>query len=138
MIRKTLIIALCAGPVSADTVVAARTIPAQTLIGPDDLLLQPTNVPGGTDDPLLLIGMEARTALYAGRPVLPADVGFPAIVDRNEIVPIIYDIGGLTISTDGRALGRGGVGEIIRVMNLTSRVTVTAQIGKDGAAYVSQ
>ena len=138
MMRLGLILMLCAGPALADTVIAARTIPAQSLIGPDDLLVQPIDVPGGTDDPLLLIGMEARTALYAGRPVLPADVGFPAVVDRNEIIPIIYDTGGLTISTEGRALGRGGVGEIIRVMNLTSRVTVTAQIGADGAAYVSQ
>lgn len=138
MIRLALTLMLCAGPALADTIIAARTIPAQSLIGPNDLLVQPVDVPGGTDDPLLLIGMEARTALYAGRPILPADVGFPAIVDRNEVIPIIYDGGGLTISTEGRALGRGGIGEIIRVMNLTSRVTVTAQIGADGAAYVSQ
>ena len=138
MIRLACLLTLCAGPALADTVIAARTIPAQSLIGPNDLLVQPVDVPGGTDDPLLLIGMEARTALYAGRPVLPADVGFPAVVDRNEVIPIIYDTGGLTISTEGRALGRGGIGEIIRVMNLTSRVTVTAQIGADGAAYVSQ
>ena len=138
MIRLACILTLCSGPVLADTVIAARTIPAQSLIGPDDLLVQPIDVPGGTDDLLLLIGMEARTALYAGRPVLPADVGFPAVVDRNEIIPIIYDTGGLTISTEGRALGRAGVGEIIRVMNLASRVTVTAQIGADGAAYVSR
>ena len=138
MIRLICLLTLCAGPALADTVIAARTIPAQSLIGPNDLLVQPVDVPGGTDDPLLLIGMEARTALYAGRPVLPADVGFPAIVDRNEIIPIIYDTGGLKIATEGRALGRAGVGEIIRVMNLASRVTVTAQIGADGAAYVSQ
>jgi flagella basal body P-ring formation protein FlgA len=130
-------VVLGTAPAVAETVVAARTIPAQTLIGPDDLMVQPTDVPGGTDDPLLLIGMEARTALYAGRPVLPADVGFPAVVDRNQIIPIVYDVGSLTITTEGRALGRGGVGEIIRVMNLTSKATVTAQIGADGAAHVS-
>ena len=138
MIRLIAILLLAAVPALADTVVAARTIPAQSLIGPEDLLLQPIDVPGGTDDPQLLIGMEARAALYAGRPVMPADVGFPAIIDRNQIVPLIYDTGVLTISTEGRALGRGGVGEIIRVMNLTSRATVTAQIRADGAAYVSQ
>ncbi|SEM60579.1 flagella basal body P-ring formation protein FlgA [Loktanella fryxellensis] len=123
---------------AADTLVAARTIPAQSIIGASDLLLQDGDTTGGTDDPLLLVGMEARTALYAGRPVLPADVGFPAIVDRNQIVPIIYDMGGLTITTDGRALGRAGAGETILVMNLTSRTTVTAQIRADGAAYVSR
>ena len=138
MTRLTLLLMTLAAPAMADTVVAARTIQAQTLIGPEDLVLQPVDVPGGTDDPQLLIGMEARTALYAGRAISPADVGFPAIVDRNQIVPLVYSMGGLTISTEGRALGRAGVGEVIRIMNLTSRATVTAQIGADGIAYVSQ
>lgn len=132
-----LILVLLTRPAVADTVIAARTIPAQTLIGPEDLLLREVDIPGGTDDPLLLIGMEARTALYAGRAVLPADVGFPAIVDRNQIVSLIYNAGGLTISTEGRALGRAGEGEVIRVMNLSSKTTVAARIGADGAAYVT-
>ena len=137
MIRLIAAAALLALPVQADTLVAARTIPAQTLIGPDDLLLQAVDVPGGTDDALLLIGMEARTSLYAGRPVRPADVGAPALVDRNQIVPLIYDVGGLRIATEGRALGRAGAGEILRVMNLSSRATVSARVSEDGAAYVS-
>lgn len=93
---------------------------------------------GGIDDPLLLVGMEARVAIYAGRPVRPSDVGSPAIVDRNEIIPLIFTAGGLYIATDGRALGRAGVGEVIRVMNLSSRTTVSARIKEDGAAYVTR
>ena len=122
---------------TAEVLVAVRTIPAQSLIGPNDLVLARIDAAGGVDDPALLVGMEARVALYAGRPVRPADVGFPAIVDRNEIIPLIYNAGGLYIATEGRALGRAGAGEIIRVMNLTSRTTVTAKIGTDGAGYVS-
>ncbi|RYH01567.1 flagellar basal body P-ring formation protein FlgA [Salipiger sp. IMCC34102] len=137
MIRALALMTLLASPAQADTVIAARTIPAQTLIGPDDLLVQAIDVPGGTDDPLLLIGMEARTSLYAGRPVRPADVGAPALIDRNQIVPLIYDVGGLRIATEGRALGRAGEGEILRVMNLASRATVSARVSADGAAYVA-
>lgn len=125
------------GPVFAETVVAARTIPARTLITIDDLLVQDLIVPGGVADPLLITGMEARVALYAGRPIRPGDVGFPAIIDRNQIISLIYNQGGLIIRTEGRALGRAGPGEIIRVMNLASRHTVNARIGADGAAYVS-
>lgn len=138
MIRFIALLLCFASPAVAETVIAARTIPAQTLITADDLLIRDVEVAGGTSDPLLLIGMEARVALYAGRAVRPADVGFPAVVDRNQIVPLIYDSGGLLISTEGRSLGRAGVGEMIRVMNLASRSTVTARIGEDGAAYVSQ
>ena len=138
MIRLALFLATFGVPAFADTVIAARTIPAQSLIGHDDLLIRDMTVPGGTDDPLLLIGMEARVALYAGRPVRPGDVGFPAVVDRNQLITLIYDVGGLVISTEGRALGRAGVGETIRVMNMQSRNTVSARIGEDGSAYVSR
>lgn len=135
MIRAILLLCL-ASPAAAETVVAARTIQAQTIISEADLAMHPDKLPGGESDPALFVGMEARVALYAGRPVLVVDVGFPAIVDRNQLVALIYDANGLTIRTEGRALGRAGVGEIIRVMNMSSRNTVSARIGSDGAAYV--
>lgn len=138
MIRLIVACLVWSTPLAADVLVAARTIPAQSVIGPSDLVLARLDSPGGVDDPALLIGMEARVALYAGRPVTPGDVGLPAIVDRNEIIPLIYNAGGLHISTEGRALGRAGAGEVIRVLNLTSRNTVTAKIGQDGAGYVSR
>lgn len=129
---------LAAMPASAETVVAARTIPAHTIIAPEDLAVKAATVPGAATLPDELIGMETRIALYAGRPVSPADVGFPAVVDRNQIVPLIYERDGLKISTDGRSLDRAGPGDVIRVMNIASRKTVTARIGIDGAAYVGQ
>lgn len=138
MIRVMILCLLWAAPLSAEVLVAARTIPAQSLIGPNDLMVKQISAVGGVNDPALLVGMEARVAIYAGRPVRPADVGFPALIDRNEIVPLIYQSGGLRIATEGRALGRAGAGEVIRVMNLTSRTTVSARIGEDGVAYVAQ
>jgi len=81
--------------------------------------------------------MEARVALYAGRPIRQGDVGPPAVVDRNQIIPLVYMRSGVMISTEGRALDRAGPGDLIRVMNLSSRSTVTARVGSDGAAYVS-
>lgn len=134
---RALALCLLATPISAETVVAARTIPAQTLIAPDDLLLRNVTIVGGESDPLLFVGMEARVALYAGRPIRAGDVGFPAIVERNQIIPLIFLQHGLKIATEGRSLARAGPGEMIRVMNLSSRSTVSARIGEDGAAYVS-
>ena len=135
---RALALCLLAAPVAAEIVVPARTIPAQHVIGPDDLTLRDMTVPGAVVDPGLLIGMEARVALYAGRPILQADVGFPAVIDRNQVVALIFQQGSLYISTEGRALDRAGPGDLIRVMNMTSRTTVTARIGADGAAYVAQ
>ncbi|MFQ1700441.1 flagellar basal body P-ring formation chaperone FlgA [Loktanella agnita] len=138
MIRFLCVIYLCSGPVAADTVVAARTIPAQSLIMPEDVMLQDRTVPGGIEAPDDIIGKEARIALYAGRPIRPGDVGAPAVVERNQIIALYYNRNGLVISTEGRALGRAGPGEIIRVMNISSRSTISARIGADGAGYVTE
>lgn len=136
MIRIVLFFVALGQPSLAETVVAARTIQAQTIITLSDLALVEGEKPGGESDMELFIGMEARVALYAGRPVRVGDVGFPAIVDRNQLIPLIYQNSGLVIRTEGRALGRAGVGEIVRVMNMASRNTVSARVGADGAAYV--
>lgn len=136
MFRFLPLMLFLAAPAAADILVAARTLPAQTIITAEDLALREGTDESATDDALLLIGMETRVAIYAGRPVRPADLGAPALVDRNEIVPLVFESGALRISTDGRALGRGGVGETIRVMNLSSRNTVTARIAEDGTLWV--
>lgn len=138
MIRFIVLFIAFGCPAYADIVVPARTIPAQAVIGPDDIVIKDMNIPGSISDPAQIVGLEARVALFAGRPIRLADVGFPAVVDRNQIITLIYDRSGLVISTEGRALDRAGPGEVIRVMNIASRTTVSARIGADGAAYVSQ
>lgn len=136
--RWALALLLAASPAAADIVVPARTIPALSVIGPDDLVMHDAIIPGSIENPDDIIGMETRIALFAGRPIRPSDVGFPAVVNRNQIVPLVFANGGLMIETEGRALDRAGPGEVIRVMNLASRSTVSARIGADGKAYVSQ
>jgi flagella basal body P-ring formation protein FlgA len=135
--RALLLLMLTALPARADVLVAVRTIPAHSVIGPVDIQVSDLVVPGAMTDPDAVIGMEARVALYPGRPILPGDLALPATVERNAIVPLVYAAGNLHISTEGRALDRAGPGDVIRVMNLDSRTTVTARIGADGVAYVS-
>ena len=120
----------------ADSLIATRTIRAQTVIGPDDMALVDAALPGALDDPALALGLEARVAIYAGRPIRSQDLGAPALVDRNQLVSLIYLSGGLAISTEGRALERGAEGDVVRVMNLGSRTTVNGRVGPDGAIYV--
>ena len=125
-----------AAPAAADTPVTARTIRAQTILAPSDLTTTPGDVPGAILDLDAILGQEARVALYAGRPIMPGDVGPPALVDRNQIVRLVHDAGGLSITAEGRALGRGGIGDELRVMNLASRTTVTGVVQPDGSVAV--
>lgn len=135
MLRLAFLV-LSSAPALADSVVATRTIRPNALIGPEDLTLVAADLPGALDDPSLALGLEARVAIYAGRPVRPADLGPPTLVQRNQVVALVYTTGGLAIATEGRALARGAAGEVIRVINLASRTTVSGRIGSDGVVYV--
>jgi flagella basal body P-ring formation protein FlgA len=136
---KRLALACCilAAPATADTVLAARTIRAQTLISPQDLVVKDVDVIGAISDPSLVAGQEARVALYAGRPIRPGDVGPPALVERNQIISLVYDQSGLSIMAEGRSLSRAGPGETVRVMNMSSRITVSGRVMPDGRVVVS-
>ncbi|WP_255599240.1 flagellar basal body P-ring formation chaperone FlgA [Hasllibacter sp. MH4015] len=126
-----------ATPVAAqETVIAAGTIRGATLIGPADVATVEGATPGALSDMGDAIGMEARINLYPGRPIRPGDLRPPAIVERNEIVSLRYNHGGLLILTEGRALDRAASGEMLRVINLNSRQTVTATATGPGLVTV--
>ncbi len=135
---RLLTLTLCMMPMPslAEIVVPTRTIRAKEVIVSSDLEIKTTEVNGAVRRPEDLIGQEARVALYPGRPIRPADVGPPAIVDRNDLVTLVFDHVALSITAEGRALGRGAAGERIRVMNLASRTTVTGVIRPDGQIEV--
>lgn len=134
--RALLLAALLAAPAMADTVISTRVIRAGALIGPEDLDLSPRNATGAFDRPDDLVGLEARRMIYPGRPILFDQVGSPALVDRNQIVQLSFAARGLAITTEGRALGRAGAGEEVRVLNLSSRVTVNGIVQPDGSVQV--
>lgn len=121
----------------AEILVPVRTIRAKELITADDLMFKKLEAPGALTNPSEVVGQEARVALYAGRPVRPGDIGPPALIERNDLVKLIFRHGSLTIATEGRSLGRGAEGEYIRVMNLSSRTTVTGRISNDGSVEVN-
>jgi flagella basal body P-ring formation protein FlgA len=136
MMRWLALMALLPTVAGADSLIATRTIRAQSVLTPADMALVAAEIPGALTDPAAALGKEARVTLYAGRPILAANLGAPAVVDRNQIIALEYTTGTLAILTEGRALARGGVGDVIRVMNLASRTTVTGRIGPDGTVQV--
>ena len=135
-LKLALLVTLIAQTAWADILVPVRTVRPKEILTASDLSLKPGEVLGALSDPEEVIGQEARVALYPGRPLRPGDVGPPAIVERNDMVILTFVQGGLSISAEGRALGRGAEGELIRVMNLASRTTVTGRIAADGSVEV--
>ncbi len=132
------ILALIAAlPARADRVEPVRVIRPQEIIAPEDVILR-AGPPAGGVALDAVIGREARVALYPGRPIRVGDIAVPAVVERNQVVPLAYVRGALRIETEGRALARAGPGEYVRVMNLSSRATVTGRVTASGRIEVSR
>ena len=120
----------------ADAIVPSRTIRAREIINTQDLIRKSGDFSGALSDLQDVAGQEARVVLYAGRLIRPGDVGLPAIISRNDLVTLVFYRGSLRITTEGRALGRGAVGEAVRAMNMASHMTVTGTIMADGSIEV--
>lgn len=129
-------LALASPAAAQETVIAAGTIRGATMIGPADVAMIEGATPGALSDISQAIGMEARINLYPGRPIRAGDLRPPAVVERNEIVSLRYNYGGLLVMTEGRALDRAAEGEALRVINLSSRQTVTATATGPGLVTV--
>jgi flagella basal body P-ring formation protein FlgA len=132
----SLLLMVAAQSAAAEFLVPVRTIRAKQILTAQDLAIKAGDIEGAMSDPSEVIGQEARVSLYAGRPIRPGDIGPPAIVERNDLVTLRFNRGPLKILTEGRSLGRGSEGEIIRVMNLSSRTTVSGRINADGSIEV--
>lgn len=128
---------LSSSPATADTVLAALTIRSGTVLTAEHMTLSDMTMPGAATDIAALVGQEARVNLFANRPIRPEDVGPVTVIDRNEVVPLVFQTGGLLITTEARALGSAGIGDTLRVMNLSSRTTVFGVVMPDGSVVVS-
>lgn len=133
---RWLLIACLPGMAMADSLVATRVIPARSMIVADDLTLVAAEIPDALAGAEAAVGLEARVTLYPGRAIRAADVGPPALVERNGVVVLEYRAGVLHIRAEGRALARATAGDTVRVMNLSSRTTVTGRLDSDGVVRV--
>lgn len=129
---------LLSSPTLAETVMPTRTIRPATVITADILTISEKTLPGTYQSFVDVVGLEARVALYPGRPIRFGDLVAPAIVERNDTVSLLFSKDGLTIMTEGRSLARAAVGETIRVMNSASHQPVFGTVLSDGSVLVSK
>lgn len=123
---------LLPAPAFAGGVIAARTLPAGTILSATDLATGDTPASALTD-PALAVGLQTRITIYEGRAIHATALRPPQLIERNQIVRLAFQRGALRIETEGRALSPGAAGDIIRVMNTGSRQTISAQVGPDGS-----
>ena len=138
MIRVFLGITLLAAPSLADVVVPTKTIRSGTIISAQDVMILDQDVQGAFQATEHVIGSETTRTLYAKRPIFASDITHPALVERNQTVMLLFETPTISIITEGRSLGRGGVGKLVKAMNLSSKTVVYGHVQGDGTIKVKQ
>ena len=83
----------------------------------------------------LAVGMQARRQLRAGQALKVADLAKPDLVQRDDNVTLIYESTGLYLTVRGKAMDAGTEGDVVNVLNLQSKRTVSGVvIGRDQVA----
>lgn len=85
----------------------------------------------------LVVGKVARLTLLPGHAIPFSGVSNRKLVSNGTEVKLVFSEGGLFIMTTGSALQDGSIGDIVRVRNNDSGVTVSGAVQPDGSVEVS-
>ena len=125
---------------TVDIPVLARAVAAGTEIDDGDIEWVSQRAdrlrPDAVLDPDAIIGHEARRALRAGEPLRSYDLQRPLMVERGELVTLVFQAPGIQLSVRARAMENAADGELARFVNLQSNRTVEALVDGPGRARV--
>lgn len=83
-----------------------------------------------------VVGMEVRRSVRAGMVLNRSLVKAPIMIKRGETVVIIADTGSVQVRMEGKALDAGAKGEIIEVLNRSSKQRLEAEVVSPGVVQV--
>jgi flagella basal body P-ring formation protein FlgA len=88
-------------------------------------------------DPRAAAGLAARRQLLPGQPIHDGDLMKPALVQRNDVVTIFYEVPGISLTLRGQAQDSGALGDTINVINTQSKRVMQAVVTGAGRVTVA-
>ncbi len=111
---------------------AQRSLSAGQIITESDVAVKPmredilrNEAPARLED---LIGKEVKRGVRAGQVLSDDDVRTKVMVPKGKIVTLSFTKKGILLSTQGKALENGGLGDTVRVMNTQSKNIVQGTV----------
>jgi flagella basal body P-ring formation protein FlgA len=83
------------------------------------------------------VGMQMRRQARAGQALRVADLAKPDLVQRDDNVTLIYESSGLYLTIRGKAVENGTEGDVVNVVNLQSKRTVSGVVIGRGQVAIS-
>lgn len=88
------------------------------------------------DDRAQIVGKVAKRTLLKGQPVPVNALREPYLIFSNKPATVVFEDGGLTITSTATALQNGAVGDVVALRNVESGLTIRGMVAKDGTVRV--
>lgn len=85
-----------------------------------------------------LIGLTPRRVVLPGKVIKVNDLEQPLVVERGDLVTMIFNDGGMRLTAKGKALENGAKGDLVRVSNSASSRTVEAIVTAEREVLVKK
>ncbi len=125
---------------TVEAVVLTRNIERNEMIRSGDLQIErrPRAEFGGAEPASreFALGMQIRRAIRAGQALKTTDLAKPDLVQRDQTVTLVYETAGIYLTTRGKALESGTEGDVVSVLNLQSKRTVTGRVTGRGQVSI--
>jgi flagellar basal body P-ring formation protein FlgA len=83
------------------------------------------------------IGMQSRRQIRAGQALRVVDLAKPDLVQRDQNVTLIFETAGIYLTIRGKALDGGAEGDVVNVLNLQSKRTISGVVIGRGQVSIS-
>jgi len=124
---------------TVDAAVLTRNVDrSDTLKSADIVIERRTKAEAGSDAASReqALGMQMRRPMRAGQSLRGPDLVKPDLVQRDQSVSLIFATPGLYLTTRGKALDNGTEGDVVSVLNLQSKRTVTGIVTGRGQVTI--
>lgn len=125
---------------TVEAAVLARTIERNEVLKSSDVTVErrpKAEVGGDAASRDRAVGMQARRQLRAGQAIRVADLVKPDLVQRDQNVTLIYESPGLYLTVRGKAIEGGTEGDVVNVMNLQSKRTISGVVTGRGQVSIT-
>jgi flagellar basal body P-ring formation protein FlgA len=125
---------------TVEAAVLARDVERNDVLKSSDIVIERRPKAAVGNDvaaPSRAIGLQMRKALRAGQALRTADLTRPDLVQRDQTVTLIYEAAGLYLTVRGKALEAGTEGDVVSVLNLQSKRTVSGTVIGRGQVSIS-
>jgi flagella basal body P-ring formation protein FlgA len=116
---------------TVEAVVLTRNVERTDILKSSDLMVErrpKAEIGGDAAVRDRALGMQVRRSMRAGQALKVADLVKPDLVQRDQGVTLIFQTAGIYLTTRGKAVDNGTEGDVVSVVNLQSKRTVTGVV----------